>query len=57
VTDREGGQVNDLVQKHLLKMIPSSLLSGGPEGKPGNNGFFQAVFIGHMTAYETGGIL
>jgi len=44
VTERGGGQVQYLVQKHALQVIPGALLlSGATVGKPENRGFFLGV--------------
>jgi CHAT domain-containing protein/tetratricopeptide (TPR) repeat protein len=43
VTERGGGQVNYLVQKHVLQVIPGALLLGRAPVKPENHGFFLGV--------------
>jgi CHAT domain-containing protein len=43
VTERGGGQVNYLVQKHTLQVIPGALLLSGATTKPENQGFFLGV--------------
>ena len=43
VTERGGGQVKYLVQKHALQVIPGALLLSGVAGRPENHGFFLGV--------------
>ena len=43
VTERRGGHVKYLVQKHALQVIPGALLLSSVAGQPGHHGFFLGV--------------